>query len=506
MAILGDFYVNATTVLVALTTLAAYALYKSTKRPAGFPPGPTALPLLGNLGAFLSQKSVNEVFVDFRKKYGDIFSLKFANQDVIVLNTIDVVKEALVKKAVEFAGRPKSYSVELFSEGYKDIAFANYGAQWRYQRKLGHTAIRHFAQKEQLQKLVFSVTPEIAKVLDGLGDKPFAPKYTIGQIVYNILATLCFGKQYEFNHPELVQWINANTELQNVFGNGLAADYFPIFRYIPTPTERKIRKLLKVLFDILYGELETHRKKFDPENVVDFIDSLLLTQKEAIEAGEEEAERLTDTFLVQTVSDIFSAGTDTTILTLHWAVGLMAEHPDIQEKVAKEIDEVIGRERFPSLDDRSSLPYTQAAMLETMRYGTVAPVGLPHSTMADTTICGYQIPKDTTVMINHLALHNDPSVWAKPDQFRPEHFLDENGQLLAKLPESFLPFSTGRRVCLGEDFAKKEVFLLFTWLFSRYTFYKVPGKESESVLTLNLNIGMAHQIIDEMEVCVKKRY
>ena len=51
-----------------------------------------------------------EVFIDLQKKYGDIFSLKFANRDVIVLNTIDVVKEALVKKAVEFAGRPKSYS------------------------------------------------------------------------------------------------------------------------------------------------------------------------------------------------------------------------------------------------------------------------------------------------------------------------------------------------------------------------------------------------------------
>ena len=84
--------------------------------------------------------------------------------------------------------------------------------------------------------------------------------------------------------------------------------------------------------------------------------------------------------------------------------------------------------------------------------------------------------------------------------------MDEKGQLLAKLPERFFPFSTRCRVCLGEDFVKKEVFLLFTWLFSRYTFYKVPGKESESVLTLNLAAGIAHQIIDEMEVCVKKRF
>ena len=87
-----------------------------------------------------------------------------------------------------------------------------------------------------------------------------------------------------------------------------------------------------------------------------------------------------------------------------------------------------------------------------------------------------------------------------------EHFLEDNGELLTKLPESFLPFSCGRRSCLGEDFAKKELFLIFTWLFGRYTFYKVPGKEEESLMKLTTVSGFVHQPLDGMEVCVKKRY
>ncbi|XP_038061785.1 cytochrome P450 2U1-like [Patiria miniata] len=505
MAMLGDLYVNATTVLVALTTLAAFALYKSSKRPANFPPGPFALPLLGNVTTFLS-KTTLEAMGDLHKQYGDVFSLKVGSLNMIVLNSIEIVREALVKKAVEFAGRPMSYSVEIFSEGYKDIVFSNYGPQWRYQRKLGHTAIRHFVQKDQLEKLVFSVTPKIAAVLDEIGDKPFAPKYTIGQIVYNILAALCFGKQYEFNQPELLEWIQLNVDVQNAFGNGLIGDYFPALTFIQTPNEKRVRKLLADMLGVFHKELKAHKEKFDPENVRDFFDSLLLTQKQAIEAGEEEAEHITDTHICQTVFDIFGAGTETTIVTLHWAVGLLAENPDIQEKVAKEIDDVLGHDTLPSLDDRGSMPYTEATVLEIFRQGSVAPLGVPHSTMSDTTLAGYNIPKDTTVMINHLAIHNDPTQWSEPEKFKPERFLDDNGQLLKKLPESFLPFSTGRRVCLGEDFAKKEVFLLFTWLFGRYAFYKVPGKESESLLTINKVAALTHQPVDEMEVCVKKRY
>ncbi|XP_022083647.1 cytochrome P450 2U1-like [Acanthaster planci] len=502
----GDLYLNMTTLLVAVGTLAAYVLYRSTRRPAGFPPGPTALPLVGNIPLFYFAKHPKQAFLDLSKKYGAIVSLKFASGDVVLLNTFDVVKEALVKKAAVFAGRPATYSVGLLTEGFKDIVFSTYGPQWRYQRKLGHTAIRHFAQKERLEQLVFSVTPGVAKILDEMGDKPFAPKWTIGQIVYNILGTLCFAKRYKFNDPDLLDWIDLNTGITKVFSNGLLGDFIAIFQYIRTPSDLKYRRLLKSFRKMFSDELDKHQESFDPENIRDFMDSLLLTQKENIEAGEEGADRLTDTHLIYTVMDIFSAGTETTILTLHWAVLLMAEYPEIQKKVAREIDEVLGRDSMPSLSDRGSLPFTEATLLEIFRYGTVVPLGVPHSVMEDTTLCGYRLPKDTVVMVNHLALHYSPTEWEDPENFKPERFLNDNGQLLAKLPESPLPFSTGRRVCLGEDFAKKEVFLLFTWLFGRYTFYKVPGKEKETVLKLNEELVLAHQPCDDIEVCVKRRF
>jgi hypothetical protein len=155
--------------------------------------------------------------------------------------------------------------VEIFTEGNKDIAFSTANPQWRFQRKLGHLAIRRFVEKERLEALVNSVTPKIADVLDNLGDKPFAPKYTIGLVVFNILATLCFGKQYDLNAPDLVTWIQMNVELLEVLGNGLAADYFPILKQLPDlGGVGKIKTITSKGFEMFYKELDSHRKSFNP--------------------------------------------------------------------------------------------------------------------------------------------------------------------------------------------------------------------------------------------------
>ncbi|KAJ8036823.1 Cytochrome P450 1B1 [Holothuria leucospilota] len=83
---------------------------------------------------------------------------------------------------------------------------------------------------------------------------------------------------------------------------------------------------------------------------------------------------------------LFSAGVDTSSVTMHWSVGLMAEFPEIQAKVAAEVDKVVGRDRLPSLNDRENLPYTLATLYEVMRFSSVVPLALPHATSQDVNI------------------------------------------------------------------------------------------------------------------------
>lgn len=161
--------------------------------------------------------------------------------------------------------------------------------------------------------------------------------------------------------------------------------------------------------------------------------------------------------------DLFVAGTETTSTALSWACLLLAVHQEVQLKMQKELDTVVGHRRHPTLEDRPKMPFISAVMNEAQRFGSVTPVALFHRAGEDAEICGYFVKKDTVVVPNTYAAHYDESVWGDPKTFRPERFLDTNGRLINN--KNLIPFSVGKRVCLGESLAKDEFFLFLSHIF-----------------------------------------
>ncbi|XP_006816322.1 cytochrome P450 2U1-like, partial [Saccoglossus kowalevskii] len=144
--------------------------------------------------------------------------------------------------------------------------------------------------------------------------------------------------------------------------------------------------------------------------------------------------------LKYTLADLFAAGTETTATTLKWGLLLMVLHPEIQDRVFNEIDQVVGENRLPRLDDRKNLPYTEATLLEIQRFGSIAPFTLPHCALKDTSLGGYNIPKGTEVIILLWSIHKEPTIWPDPDKFDPMRFYDEKNNAVKK-SENFMPFS-----------------------------------------------------------------
>ena len=139
-----------------------------------------------------------------------------------------------------------------------------------------------------------------------------------------------------------------------------------------------------------------------------------------------------------------------------------------QEKLQDDIDEILGKEQKPSLGDREKLPNVEATILECLRISNVAPFAVPHAVHDDVMFRDYLIPRDSTVLVNLNSILKDPKVFPEPNVFRPSRFLTDEGRVT--IPKEFIPFSIGRRSCLGESLARMELFLYVTSLLQRFKF------------------------------------
>jgi len=196
-----------------------------------------------------------------------------------------------------------------------------------------------------------------------------------------------------------------------------------------------------------------------------------------------------DEQLVVTCMDLFVAGSDTTTITLRFALLYLILFPEVQRKVQEELDQVVGSNRPVSLTDKDKLIYFEAFLLEVNRYASVAPIVTPHAITENITYQNYDIPKGALIFINTWGIHRNKEHWGDPETFRPERFIDESGKLITN-DEWLLPFGSGKRRCPGEPLAKTSVFLMISNILQKYTFSTVPGAEKPTTVPMiGLNLA-----------------
>ncbi|KAG8271844.1 hypothetical protein J6590_053759 [Homalodisca vitripennis] len=208
-----------------------------------------------------------------------------------------------------------------------------------------------------------------------------------------------------------------------------------------------------------------HKDTFMPDALRDFCDTYLKEIKDKDDA--EYQHWFSDKQMVMTIWDTLFAASITQATTLCSAVELFLEYPEVQLKAQQEVDDVVGRSRLPTLDDRKNLPYLEAIMREVLRRKTLSPLTLPHRCTEDTYFYGYFIPKDTMVLGNLWSNNMDDKLFENPYEFRPERHLEEDGTLKKK--DLVLPFGLGKRVCSGETFARQNMMVMLATLVQNFT-------------------------------------
>ena len=216
-------------------------------------------------------------------------------------------------------------------------------------------------------------------------------------------------------------------------------------------TRRRIITELRQMFRLSISE---HRKTLDSNQPRDLIDVYLMEiQKGTNPNFDQEG-------LEMTCLDLFKAGAETSSTTLLWVVLYLVRYQEVQERCYQEVTRVTGEES-PALRHAASLPYCQAVICEVQRLACVAPQTIPHRLTQQAVVGEFLIPKNSHAIANLWGFMKDPAVWADPEEFRPERFLE--GNKLIKHPQ-FVPFGLGRRACMGEKLARDTLFIFLTTL------------------------------------------
>lgn len=161
------------------------------------------------------------------------------------------------------------------------------------------------------------------------------------------------------------------------------------------------------------------------------------------------------------VQNLLLGGTDTTVVTLTWALSLLLNNRHILKQTQDEIDFTVGKERQVNESDLNKLVYVQAVFKETLRLYPPAPLSAQHESMEDCTVAGYNIPAGTRLITNIWKIQQDPRVWSNPAEFQPERFLNSHANVDVRGQHfEFIPFGSGRRSCPGISFALPVVHLI----------------------------------------------
>ena len=330
------------------------------------------------------------------------------------------------------------------------------GPAWVRQRRFTLSTFRDFGIgksrfQDQIANEVAHLKEELAKNIT----KPIDPHKYLATAISNIICSVVLGKRYEYSDEKFKQLLHDfDVQISTSSAGGLLhflpflANFFPKFK---EQSDKNANSLAAHFLDVI----NDHIKKFDADNLKDYIDvylkemgrdknpipfleSLAHHIKEDTQASSSE---LTDHHLLNSVIHLFVAGSETTVTTLRWCFLYMMAYPDIQSRVQEEIDSAVGRNRLPRLGDK--LPFTEATIMEVQRIASIVPTGVPHVAAEDTTLQGFFIPKDTILLPNLWAVHHDANVWSEPEKFKPERFLDEDGNV-HQPEDNYAPFSVGK--------------------------------------------------------------
>ncbi|KFM69288.1 Cytochrome P450 1A1, partial [Stegodyphus mimosarum] len=284
--------------------------------------------------------------------------------------------------------------------------------------------------------------------------------------------------------------------LEHIPANLLLIGKIP--QYLIFPFKRGYSRIItskKLMEKALYDIIDEHEKTFDENHIRNIIDAYFKERIERRRRGDHTAEYFTKKALMASLAQFVADGLQSVINLIATFFAALVNHPEEQDKIYKEILEVVGPNRQPTLEDKSNLPYTSAFILEVLRTTDFCPYVPSLECTKDVTIKGYRIPKGAITVTNVWSSHHDFEIYEDPYKFDPTRFIAKGNKARPDLP---ILFGVGKRVCMGEAFTMIQVFLFLTTIVKNFRLTSPDGKKCESpVYTGKLKICVHPRLLDE---------
>ena len=435
-------------------------------RPAPIHPG---LPLLGNTLAFMQDPLAT--LRTLRQRYDRIVHLRIGGRQQYLLLQPEDAKHVLQENNRNYGRSPALLILKIF---LGDGLLTSDGDYWRRQRRLAQPAFH----RQKLAVLTQTMIAEAADWVDELrqsGKQPVNVSQAFMDVAMRIVCKTLFGSDVVGKLDGLSAALET---LQHQANRRLLSPVrLPISW--PTPNHIQFRRAGAVVDSFIYGVIRQRRQEADDRH-----DDLLSMFQSA--QDEETGERMSDGQLRDECVTLFSAGHETSAVSMGWTLHLLTQHPDVLARLRAEVSAVLGNERLPAPDRFRALTYTMQVIQESLRL--YPPVWImSRLAYADDQIGPYVIPANTTAIVCPYLLHHDPANWPDPDRFDPDRFAPgwekqcpgPGGEPHERHSYAYLPFGGGPRLCIGNQFALMEMQILLALFVRTFDFKPVPDRPVE---------------------------
>jgi cytochrome P450 len=403
-------------------------------------------------------------FTEWARTYGDIFHYRFLNRHIYFINHPDLIKEVLVTYAPKFRkGDAVRANRQIFGYGL----LSNEGAAWREQRRLIQPAF-HRTRIEGYAATMVAYTEKMLATWRP-GEIRDIHKDMM-RLTLEIVSMALFSVEVASEEDRVA--VALNTLMQLSTGGRLLLP--EVFRRIPTVKNRRYHQAIEELNAVVYGIIR--RRQAEPvAGERDLLGSLL-------EARYEDGTGMSAQQLRDEVMTLLLAGHETTAVSLSWIWMLLAQHPEVEAQLRRELDEVLGG-RPPTIQDMPNLGLTERIVREAMRLYPPA-WAIVRTAVEDVELAGYTIPATASVIMSPWVVHRDPRFYDDPEEFRPDRWLEERYRSAPRF--SYFPFGGGPRICIGASFAMTEAVLVLATIAQRWQMRLVSEAAPEPVPGITL--------------------